>query len=220
MAKTLRDLLSGIENAAEVERVIKQNLRDEDCKLFIDDGVDNIYIPKSRLDAKIAELKSANATIDSLNGTIDELKANKGADEKTAETIKNLKAQIKAHEGEMKALQINNALDLLARDKKAKDIDVLKALIDMSKVSVDTNGQVLGLAEQVDALVESKAYLFDVEEAGNPFFGGTGAPGKPNNENIFGSKTQHAGDFGRMLAQQNNNKQADGNQVDSDYFFT
>lgn len=217
MAVTLRDLLAGIENASEVERVIKENLRHENCKLFVDDGVENIYIPKSRLDSKIAELHAANATIENLN---EQLNNAGGVDEKSAQTIKDLKAQIKAHEGEMKALQINNALDILARDKKAKDMEVLKALIDMSKVSVDTNGQVLGLSEQVDALVENKAYLFDVDNGGQypQFFGGTGAPGKPNNENIFGSKTTQAGDFGKMLAKQNA-PQNNNNGVDSDYFF-
>ena len=157
----LRDLLAGIENASEVERVIKENLRNENCKLFIDDGVENIYIPKSRLDSKIAELHAAQDTIEKLNN---ELNNASGTDEKSAQTIKDLKAQIKAHEGQMKQLQIDNALTLLGKDRKVKDMEVLKALIDMGQVSIDTNGKVLGLEEQVDALVENKGYLFEGNE--------------------------------------------------------
>lgn len=213
----LRDLLAGIENASEVERVIKENLRNENCKLFIDDGVENIYIPKSRLDSKIAELHAAQDTIEKLNN---ELNNASGTDEKSAQTIKDLKAQIKAHEGQMKQLQIDNALTLLGKDRKVKDMEVLKALIDMGQVSIDTNGKVLGLEEQVDALVENKGYLFEGNEPQlGGIFGGTGAPGRPSNEHIFGSKTTQAGDFGKMLAKQNNPANTNSNQVDSDYFF-
>ena len=63
----------------------------------------------------------------------------------------------------------------------------------------------------------SKPYLFNEQQSQQQVFGGTGAPGKPSNEYLFGSKTMHEGDFGKMLAQSNNVKES--NQVDSDYFF-
>ena len=213
MAKSLKDLLQGLDNAAEVEKVIKQNLKDENCKLFIDDGVDNIYIPKARLDAKIAELRAANDTINNLNDQIDEFNGNP----KDADTIKNLKAEVKNYQQQLKQVQLDNAIANAAKDCKAKDIQDVKAFLDMSKISLDTNGNVLGLKEQVDALVESKPYLFNEQQSQQQVFGGTGAPGKPSNEYLFGSKTMHEGDFGKMLAQSNNVKES--NQVDSDYFF-
>ena len=214
MAKSLKDLLQGLDNAAEVEKVIKQNLRDENCKLFIDDGVDNIYIPKARLDAKIAELRAANDTINNLNDRIDEFNGNP----KDADTIKNLKAEVKNYQQQLKQVQLDNAIANAAKDCKAKDIQDVKAFLDMSKISLDTNGNVLGLKEQVDALVESKPYLFNEQQSQQQVFGGTGAPGKPSNEYLFGSKTMHEGDFGKMLAQQSNITK-ESNQVDSDYFF-
>lgn len=213
MAKSLKDLLKGIDNAEEVERIIKQNLRDESCKLFIDDGEENIYVPKSRLDSKIAELRAANNTINSLTDQIDSFNGNP----KDADTIKNLKAEVKNYQAQLKQVQLDNAIANMAKDVNAKDVKDVKAFLDMSKISLDTNGNVLGLKEQVDALVENKPYLFNEQQSQQQVFGGTGAPGKPSNEYLFGSKTMHEGDFGKMLAQSNNVKES--NQVDSDYFF-
>lgn len=213
MAKSLKDLLKGIDNAEEVERIIKQNLRDESCKLFIDDGEENIYVPKSRLDSKIAELRAANETINNLTDQIDSFNGNP----KDADTIKNLKAEVKNYQAQLKQVQLDNAIANMAKDVNAKDVKDVKAFLDMSQISLDTNGNVLGLKEQVDALVESKPYLFNEQQSQQQVFGGTGAPGKPSNEYLFGSKTMHEGDFGKMLAQSNNVKES--NQVDSDYFF-
>ena len=213
MAKSLKDLLKGIDNAEEVERIIKQNLRDESCKIFIDDGEENIYVPKSRLDSKIAELRAANDTINSLTDQIDSFNGNP----KDADTIKNLKAEVKNYQAQLKQVQLDNAIANMAKDVNAKDVKDVKAFLDMSQISLDTNGNVLGLKEQVDALVENKPYLFNEQQSQQQVFGGTGAPGKPSNEYLFGSKTMHEGDFGKMLAQSNNVKES--NQVDSDYFF-
>lgn len=213
MAKSLKDLLKGIDNAEEVERIIKQNLRDESCKLFIDDGEENIYVPKSRLDSKIAELRAANETINNLTDQIDSFNGNP----KDVDTIKNLKAEVKNYQAQLKQVQLDNAIANMAKDVNAKDVKDVKAFLDMSQISLDTNGNVLGLKEQVDALVESKPYLFNEQQSQQQVFGGTGAPGKPSNEYLFGSKTMHEGDFGKMLAQSNNVKES--NQVDSDYFF-
>ena len=214
MAKSLKDLLKGVENAEEVERIIKQNLRDESCKLFIDDGEENIYVPKSRLDSKIAELRAANDTINNLTDQLDGFNGNP----KDADTIKNLKAEVKNYQAQLKQVQLDNAITNMAKDVNAKDVKDVKAFLDMSQISLDTNGNVLGLKEQVDALVESKPYLFNEQQSQQQVFGGTGAPGKPSNEYLFGSKTMHEGDFGKMLAQQSNITK-ESNQVDSDYFF-
>lgn len=209
MAKNLKDLLHGIDNAAEVEKVIRQNLKDEGCKLFIDDGEENIYVPKSRLDAKIAELRAANETINNLNDQLDN-------NPKDAETIKSLKAEVKNYQAQLKQVHIDNAVSNVAKEAGAINVKDIQAFIDMSKVSMDTNGNVLGLQEQVDQLVKDKPYLFNNQQG--PQFKGTGAPGKPSNTYLFGSKTMNEGDFGKMLAG-DNKPQNNNNQVDSDYFF-
>lgn len=67
MAKRkLREFLAGLDNAAEVELAITKALEEQGCKVLIDDGKDNKYVPKNRLDSKIAELAEANDEIESL----------------------------------------------------------------------------------------------------------------------------------------------------------
>lgn len=224
MAKQLSDFLAGIENAEEVERLIKENMKNEKCKLFIDDGKDNIYVPKGRLDAKIGELSTANETINTLNTTIKTLKAQAG-DEDAQKKIQDLQDELGKYDTKVKDIQINNALELLALENKAKDTKDLRAFVDITKVTVGTNGEVVGLKEQVENLKKEKGYLFDVEE--NPdnqqqqkkfpsFFGPN--PGKPDNTNLFKSKTVQAGDFGKLLAGESKEGKSE-NVIDADYFF-
>lgn len=222
MAKQLRDFLAGLDNAVEIENKINDALKEAGCKIFIDDGKENIYVPKSRLDSKINELKSSNDKIKELNtqiGTLkDELKDTEGASEK----IKVLENSIADYDKTVKEMQLNNAVKDIALEFKAKDNtgkDIL-AFLDKSKITVGTNGEVTGIKEQVESLKKEKAYLFEVKEQQNKggfnFFG-TGSPGKPSNLNLFGSKTTHEGDFGKFLSQQN--ESSSDEQIDSDYYF-
>ena len=66
--RDIKDFLQGIDNADDIAKIIADNLKEAKCKIFIDDGDKNIFVPKSRLDAKIVELNTANSTINTLNG--------------------------------------------------------------------------------------------------------------------------------------------------------
>ena len=214
MAKQLKDFLAGLDNATEIENKINDALKEAGCKIFVDDGKENIYVPKTRLDSKISELKNSNDKIKELNTQI----GTEGASEK----IKVLEDSIANYDKTVKEMQLNNAVKDMALEFKAKDNtgkDIL-AFLDKSKITVGTNGEVTGIKEQVESLKKEKSYLFEIEEQQNKggfnFFG-TGSPGKPSNLNLFGSKTTNEGDFGKMLSQQN--KPNSDEQIDSDYFF-
>lgn len=214
--KQLREFLAGLENAAEVELKIKQALDDAGCKIFIDDGKDNRYVPKNRLDAKIAELAEANTEIDSLQAKVKDPIA-------TEEEVETLRAKIASMEAEAKNKQLKDAIQAQATQAKARDVDDLMKFLDMDKIQLDEAGKVTGLEEQIAELQKSKAYLFEAQEPQGgqqdpptPGFFGTGAPGKPSNLNAFGSKTTHEGDFGKLLGQK---VTEEAKQIDSDYFF-
>ena len=212
--KQIREFLAGLDNAAEVELKIKQALEDAGCKIFIDDGKENRYVPKNRLDAKIAELAEANTEIESLQAKVKD----PSVAEKEVET---LKAKIASMEAEAKNKQLKDAIQAEATQAKARDVDDLMKFLDMDKVQLDEAGNVTGLKEQIVQLQQDKAYLFEVVEAqgapqGMPSFFGTGSPGKPSNLNAFGSKTTHEGDFGKLLGQKVTEERQ---QIDSDYFF-
>ena len=212
--KQIREFLAGLDNAAEVELKIKQALEDAGCKIFIDDGKENKYVPKNRLDAKIAELAEANTEIESLQAKV--------KDPSVAEKeVQKLKAKIASMEAEAKNKQLKDAIQAEATQAKARDVDDLMKFLDMDKVQLDEAGNVTGLKEQIVQLQKDKAYLFEVVEPqgapqGMPSFFGTGSPGKPSNLNAFGSKTTHEGDFGKLLGQKVTEERQ---QIDSDYFF-
>ena len=212
--KQIREFLAGLDNAAEVELKIKQALEDAGCKIFIDDGKENRYVPKNRLDAKIAELAEANTEIESLQAKVKD----PSVAEKEVET---LKAKIASMEAEAKNKQLKDAIQAQATEAKARNVDDLMKFLDMDKVQLDEAGNVTGLKEQIVQLQKDKAYLFEVVEPqgapqGMPSFFGTGSPGKPSNLNAFGSKTTHEGDFGKLLGQKVTEERQ---QIDSDYFF-
>lgn len=213
----LSELLEGIENAADIETKINAALADKKCKIFIDDGDKNIYVPKSRLDDKIGELREANTTIEKLEAKVTKLKNNHEEDT----TIADLENQIGNYKAKLKQVTIDNAIKLVATESKAKDSKDLAKFLDMDKITVNDNGEVAGIKEQVDELIKNKSYLFEAsepEQSKSPFpFMAPGDPGRPVGGQIGQSKTFHEGDFGKMLSQQN--KGDSEKPIDSDYFF-
>lgn len=163
--------------------------------------------------------------LDTANATIEDLKKNNTDNETLQNTIKGHEATIANLKKEAETKDFNYALDTALKESKCKNTKALKALLNMEVIKVNGD-KVEGLEDQLKTLKESDSYLFDVvEEPGNGNQGGlaglfTGAPGKPSNLNLFGSKTTHEGDFGKALAQQGRPQVSDGQEViDSDYFF-
>lgn len=211
MAKRkLREFLAGLDNAAEVELAITKALEEQGCKVLIDDGKDNKYVPKNRLDSKIAELAEANDEIESLQKQV----KNPTEAEKQ---VKALEEKIAGMEAAAKKEKLTTAINKELAEAKPKDVNDLMKFLDMEKVVLKDDGTVEGLTDQLAALQKDKAYLFDnVEPQPNKGFLNLGSPGKPSNLNAFGSKTTHEGDFGALLGKQCSEQ---AQQVDSNYFF-
>lgn len=212
MAKRkLREFLAALDNAAEVELAITKALEEQGCKILIDDK-DNRYVPKNRLDAKIAELAEANEEIESLQKQV----KNPTEAEKQ---VKALEEKIAGMEEAAKKEKLSSAINKELAEAKPKDVNDLMKFLDMEKVVLKDDGTVEGLTDQLAALQKDKAYLFDSAEPQpqpNKGFLNLGSPGKPSNLNAFGSKTTHEGDFGALLGKQCNEQ---AQQVDSNYFF-
>ena len=212
MAKRkLREFLAGLDNAAEVELAITKALDEQGCKILIDDK-DNRYVPKNRLDAKIAELAEANEEIESLQKQV----KNPPEAEKQ---VKALEEKIAGMEANAKKEKLTTAINKELAQAKPRDVNDLMKFLDMEKVVLKDDGTVEGLTDQLTALQKDKAYLFDNVETQtqpNKGFLNLGSPGKPSNLNAFGSKTTHEGDFGSLLGKQCNEQ---AQQIDSNYFF-
>ena len=212
MAKRkLREFLVGFDMAPEAELAITKALEEQGCKVLIDDGKDNKYVPKNRLDAKIAELAEANDEIESLQKQV--------KDPTDAEKeVKALQEKIAGMEANAKKEKLTTAINKVLADAKPKDVNDLMKFLDMEKVVLKDDGTVEGLTDQLTTLQKDKAYLFDnVESQPRKGFLNLGSPGKPSNLNAFGSKTTHEGDFGSLLGKQCSEQ---AQQIDSNYFFS
>ena len=119
------------------------------------------------------DLDAANAEVESLKGQISDrdkqletLKNSTGDVEAMKQQIATLQADNKAkddaHAAEIKQLKIDAAIDSALTGAKAKNNTAVKALLkDLDKAELADDGTIKGLAEQIEALQKSDAYLFD-----------------------------------------------------------
>lgn len=116
------------------------------------------------------KLSAAEGNATSLQNQLDErdkdLKALKKETEGNAELLqkyndldKKYKTQKEEHELEMANMKLNHAISMQISNK-VHDTSIVNGLLDKSKLSLDENGGVKGLDDQLTALKESKGFLF------------------------------------------------------------
>jgi chromosome segregation ATPase len=118
------------------------------------------------LDAANAEVESLKGQISDRNKQLETLKNSTGDVEGMKQEIAKLQADNKAkddaHAAEIKQLKIDAAIDSALTGAKAKNNTAVKALLkDLDKAELADDGTIKGLAEQIEALQKSDAYLFD-----------------------------------------------------------
>lgn len=215
----LKDLLAGCTatDPAGIEAHINEQMKAQNIKMFLDDGVKDIFVPKSRLDGVLGQLRTANETITQQADDIAKV-AQLTKDNTAAQTtIANLQKQLGDSQQAMQRLSVTTAVataaDKLGFILPAED---LVGFLDMDKLKVNTDGTVTGVEEALKNLKQTKPYLAKATDGsgdggGNGgdngagsggAAGGTGDPGKPNNGAVFGGKGYKAGQFGKLLGEQ------------------
>lgn len=147
------------------EQLMALGLTEEQAQQVIDGY--GTMIPKSRLDDKIKELKTANDTIAERDQQIEGLKPKAAGNEALQNEITRLQQENKdnadKHAADLAEQQRTFAIESALKDAKVHNPKSVKALLDMEKIKL--NGEALeGLKEQLDALKQSDAYLFAPEE--------------------------------------------------------
>lgn len=133
----------------------------------------------------IENAKSASAAeIKNLQTEVDGLKTQVGDRDKQLETLKasagdnaDLKKQIEDlqtenatakanHESELNQLKIDFAVEKALTGAKAKNIKAVKALLELEDAKLDKDGNVKGLAEQIEKLTSSDdtKFLFEAQK--------------------------------------------------------
>ena len=213
----LKDLLAGCTatDPAGIEAYINEQMKTQNVKMFLDDGVKDIFVPKGRLDAVLGQLRTANETITSQAEDIAKVAQLTKDNASAQETITKLQNQLGDSQKAMQKLSVQTAVS-----EKAKELgfilpaEDLVGFIDIEKLKVNADGTVTGVEEALKNLKQTKPYLAkaadgDGGEGGNGGDpgaggngGGTGDPGKPNSGAAFGGKGYKAGQFGKLLGEQ------------------
>lgn len=137
-------------------------------------------VPKSDFNEKNEELKQAKAEVKQRDDQLKELGDVKPEElqEKIVDLQKANEDLSKANEAELKQLKVEHAADMEIMASGAKNLKVVKALIDLEKAELGDDGKVIGLSEQLKTAKESDGYAFnEPEETKKPGFKGA-EPGK------------------------------------------
>lgn len=214
----LNELLKGLDTTKnytvdEIVKLINTTASELKAKVLIDDGKEDVFIPKARLDEEISKKKTIQATLDSTNKDLEEIKKSAGDNKGLTEKIEALQNGNKELDDKLKNQTLETHVKLKAIELKSKDKsgNVILKLVDKSKMKLNDDGTVTGLDEEMKRIAEAEPYLFDSAEE----VGGTGKPGAGGKG---GSNSPSEG-IGEKLAKQNvgTNPQDTQNALDS-YF--
>jgi len=144
------------------DQLIALGLSEEQAQSVLD-GFGQM-VPKSRLDDKIQELKTAKNTITKYETDLEELKPKAAGNEALLQQIQQLQDDNKTakdqYEAELAETRLTSAVKL-ALTGKVQDLDIVSGLLDKTKIELDEQGNVKGgLDEQLTTLKESKSFLF------------------------------------------------------------
>lgn len=134
-------------------------------KIMAENGND-INATKGELTTAQEQLKTAQATIVERDTQLQTLSTGAGDNEALKLQIAQLQTDNQQKEIEyqtkLKEIQLTNAIKLAVADK-AQDSDLVAGLFDKTKLILGEDGKVTGLDEQLNALKESKKFLFKEE---------------------------------------------------------
>lgn len=171
------------------EQLVQYGLTEEKAQEFIDKNIDGVFIPKARFDEVNEENKGLKSQIADRDTQLEQLKKSSGDNA-------DLKAQIEKLQGENKTqkegyeaqiaqiaqIRLDNAVDSALTAAGAKNNKAVKAMLDMTGVKLDKEGNLTGLKEQLDGVKKSDSYMFNAAgsagfKGAKPGAGGDGNPG-------------------------------------------
>lgn len=143
------------------------------------------YVPKSRFDEVNAAKKAAEDTVKERDKQLEDLKKASGDSEALKAQIAQLQADNKAaadkYAADLKAVQINSAVEKELTAAGAKNLKAVKALLEgLDKAELDGEN-VKGLADQIKKLKADEGTKFLFDEAGAGFKGVKGGEGDKGN---------------------------------------
>lgn len=158
--------------------------------------LDNNYVTKARFDEVNEKNKTLTTQLSERDNSISQLKKDledKPSKEKVDELEKQLADKDKEHELAL-ASEIKKVKVISEIAGKVHDNDLVISQLNLDDITVMDNGTIIGLKEQLDALKESKGFLFIDDKVVTP-----PANNEPNNNgannNANGGQTNPAANY-------------------------
>lgn len=178
------------------EQLVQYGLTEEKAQEFIDKNIDGVFIPKARFDEVNEENKGLKSQIADRDTQLEQLKKSSGDNADLKAQIEKLqgenKTQKEGYEAQIAQIRLDNAVDSALTAAGAKNNKAVKAMLDMTGVKLDKEGNLTGLKEQLDGVKKSDSYMFNA--AGSAGFKGTkpGAGGDGNPGGVDTSKMTYS----------------------------
>lgn len=116
------------------------------------------------------QLKDLNTQIQSRDKDIKALKAT--ADEETqakiAEMQEKHKAELKTANDNLAKVKLDSKISEVLGQSKARNVELLRKTLNVDEISLNSDGELIGLNEQLSKLQETDAYLFQSAEPEKP----------------------------------------------------
>jgi|SRR5690625_565845 len=128
---------------------------------------DGSYIPKTKFDEKITEVKNYKQQLEDRDKQLDDLSKQVKDSKELTDEIDRIKGENKTATQELKDKLDQQAFDFSLEKSlsaaKVKNSKAVKALLDTDSIKLDGE-KLLGLDDQLKAIKESDAYLFEEEK--------------------------------------------------------
>lgn len=155
----LKELLknAGVEDVEELEKNIAKELPKH-------------FKPANVFNEINEKLKNANSEIETLKTTQTSIQTEYENYKKGSISQADYEAKKKEIEDNSKAeiekVRLESKIDLAINNAKARNVKSVKANLDLSKIKLDGD-KLLGFEDQIEALKESDAYLFEIDKTKN-----------------------------------------------------
>lgn len=168
------------------EQLVQYGLTEEKAQEFIDKNIDGVFIPKARFDEVNEENKGLKSQIADRDTQLEQLKKSSGDNADLKAQIEKLqgenKTQKEGYEAQIAQIRLDNAVDSALTAAGAKNNKAVKAMLDMTGVKLDKEGNLTGLKEQLDGVKKSDSYMFNAAgsagfKGAKPAAGSDGNPG-------------------------------------------
>ena len=154
------------------EFLLKQGVTEDQAEKIVSGMPKNKFYLTSeeKLDERYEKLKQQKDEVqndlDAANALVENLKKTNKSNEDLQQQVDDYKSQIDTLNAQRAEDRKNNAIEIALKDAKALNTKAVKALLDSEKIKITDNG-VDGLIDQLEALRESDAYLFESNETDN-----------------------------------------------------